>query len=679
MAVAAVPYLWVLWDLWTGTIDTLRSAPVAGDFYDLQARSMMHGHFNVPTDSIGPEAFLHAGKQYTYFGVFPSLLRMPVLVLTNSLDGRLTAPSLLLAWLATGFFSALLLWRVRTVVRGSASLGRAEATSYGVLVATILAGSVIVVLAANPYVYDEDFAWSIALTVGVLFALLGVMERPSGGRVALAGLLVLGAVLNRAPTGWASVIGALLVGVWFLLGRDGASNRRWAVPMVAVGLVPFAAASLINMAKFGSPLAFSLTNQVYTLENAHRRYYLSTTGGKGYSLRFIPSTLLAYFGPGGIRFTPVFPFITMPATPAKAVGGVVLEWQYRTYSVTAAMPLFLLLSIAGVLTTLRRRLGRMGLMRIPLLAALAGSAGVVVWGYLAPRYISDFLPFLIIASFVGLVDLWRRVHGRSPRLRLSLLGVVIALGVYGIVANVGSASTPNNEWNRAQALHYVEMQKSISDATGHPLVSNIERGSTLPLFAPADKLFIVGGCQALYVSNGMDYSHNSPQQAYEHASWNAVQYGPSIVYDVSLTLRAPTDQMKGRVPILTIGRDTIWMTAVSPTEVRFGLDDPRVKATRPPVVLAKNFVYPLELTVDPYLRWLTLSAFGTTFLNAEWPNGQQPVVAVQPTAGGYPYAIAVDQPAQQVHLCRSLLKESGGSPTVGSARATSQTSAAPRR
>ena len=166
MAVAAVPYLWVLWDLWTGSVNFLRRAQVANDFYDLQARAMMHGHLAVPNNSIGVEAFVHAGKQYTYFGLFPSLLRMPVLVLTSAYDGRLTAPSLLLSWLVTGVFSALLLWRVRIIVRGSAPLGRAEAISYGVVMATILAGSVIVVLAATTYVYDEDFAWSTASIIG---------------------------------------------------------------------------------------------------------------------------------------------------------------------------------------------------------------------------------------------------------------------------------------------------------------------------------------------------------------------------------------------------------------------------------------------------------------------------------------------------------------------------------
>ena len=143
---------------------------------------------------------------------------------------------------------------------------------------------------------------------------------------------------------------------------------------------------------------------------------------------------------------------------------------------------------------------------------------------------------------------------------------------------------------------------------------------------------------------------------------------PGIVYDVSLTLHSPTAQMKGRIPILTVGPDTIWMWTVGPNEVRFGLDDPRGTTTGPPADLVPNFVYPFELDVDPYLRWLTFATFGSTYISAEWPHGVgAPVSAVQPRTGGYPYSVAVSEPVQDVSLCRSLLNESGGSPTVGSA------------
>jgi len=53
------------------------------------------------TNSLGIEGFLHGGHTYTYFGVWPSLIRMPFLAVSHALDGKLTAPSLLAAWLLT--------------------------------------------------------------------------------------------------------------------------------------------------------------------------------------------------------------------------------------------------------------------------------------------------------------------------------------------------------------------------------------------------------------------------------------------------------------------------------------------------------------------------------------------------------------------------------------------------
>ncbi len=90
------------------------------------------------------------------------MLRMPILAFTSSLDGKLTIPFISLAWLLTALFASLLLWRVRVLVRGAPSpWARLETVSYGVLMATILAGSVFMLLAAEPDVFEEDLAWSV--------------------------------------------------------------------------------------------------------------------------------------------------------------------------------------------------------------------------------------------------------------------------------------------------------------------------------------------------------------------------------------------------------------------------------------------------------------------------------------------------------------------------------------
>ena len=59
---AAIPYLWVLWDLWTGTVNPMRvNGTDDNPIYDVQARAIMHGHFWLPNGPLGGEAFIHDG------------------------------------------------------------------------------------------------------------------------------------------------------------------------------------------------------------------------------------------------------------------------------------------------------------------------------------------------------------------------------------------------------------------------------------------------------------------------------------------------------------------------------------------------------------------------------------------------------------------------------------------
>ena len=344
ISAAAVPYLWVLWDLWNGTLDPLRTdGPInlSTPAYDVQARAMLHGHLSLP-NGIGLESFIHDGRIYTYFGIFPSLLRLPVFLFTSSLDGRLTAISLFGAWLVTATFSTLLLWRIRIVIRGDAPLGWAEAISYGALLFSILSGSVLVFLASEPNVFSEDLAWGVALACGSVFALLGVIERPSWGRIAASGVLILLTNLNRATSGYACVLGALLIAAWFAFGRAGTDNRRWSLPMMLVGLVPLAVGCVIDWAKFGIFFGFPASEQLL-----YKAYGLS---GGYFSLRFLPDTLMAYVDPTHLRLSRIFPYITFPAYLTQTPDSAIFN-EGPTASVLPSVPLLFGAGVWGVITT----------------------------------------------------------------------------------------------------------------------------------------------------------------------------------------------------------------------------------------------------------------------------------------------------------------------------------------
>jgi len=497
--VVTVPYLWFLTDLWNRSPSLLRTVLPngrLGNFYDLQARAMFHGHLYVPSGSLGLEAFVHDGRQYTYYGLFPSLLRMPILLFTHRLDGRLSTLSILLAWLVTGVFSTLLLWRVRGLIRGRALLGRAEAVTYGFLFAAIMGGSILVYLAANPWVYTEDVAWGTALTIGSLFALVGVLEAPTRQRVMATGLLILAVELTRGSLGLGCVMGAALAAVWFASGHSGSENRRWWLPVFLAGALPLCVAFAVSWAKFGVLSGYPLHDQLYF------ERYLSTIKGSYFSLTYVPTTVATYLGLPGLHFSSVFPFITLPSYPARAVGHVSLFGSEEVASVPGSMPLLFLLALWGLIVAFRPHAHRQPRMvAIPLIAAGIPVAIILVFGFLTQRFVGDFLPLLVLGSAAGMAALWNRLQRCNRRLRVVVLGVVAGLSLFSVAANTALASTPTGWWSGySQAYRFVHFQKAIGDFIGVPLAENVVRGQRRPVSAPLDQLFIAGDCAGFYIS-----------------------------------------------------------------------------------------------------------------------------------------------------------------------------------
>jgi hypothetical protein len=657
-------FLWFLWDLWSGSLNVLRGVPY-DNFYDMQARALFHGHLYLPNGSMGIEGFVHDGRQYTYFGLFPSLVRMPVLLLTSDLDGQLTAPSILVAWLLTALFSSMMIWRLRILMLGDRFLGRAEAASYGALIASILGGSVILYLAATPFVFNEDFAWSVPLTVGSLFALLGVLERPSSGRVIASGLLILCTNLDRTPPGWSCSVAALLVAGWFALGRGGASNRRWALPMVAVGLVPFVVGCVVTYIKFGIPIGLPMADQVWATVNAHRRYFLAANGGKAFSVGFLPSTLTAYLQPFGIRVSGLFPFIAPPGAPAAWLAGAVLDQTYPTASFTDTSPLLLLLGMWGAVTAFRRRgVGQVRLTRIVLLGAAAGAGGVLLWGYISQRYLADLMPFFIIAAAIGLIDIWRRVDGRSLRLQAFALGAVVILCLYGIAANAAIASFPVNQWSTAQFARFVSVEKSLSIDS---LAGSVRHGSRLPYWAPAGQLFAMNNCSGLYISTGNDME-DVPGQQIAHYTWKPVEQSPAFTRTIGITFNQPVSDLTRPVTLMTYGKSSLDIEPYIPGYAQLQLYDSGTSISWPSSIgwqlpIAASALHDqlrITVTTDPNLDYMVVKQYGDENLIGHYVAGDgPPVVHATPVVPGsaLPVVSIANLPnggTSPTTLCRSL-------------------------
>jgi hypothetical protein len=534
---ASIPYLWVLWDLWSGTISPLRVGPQNDPIYDVQARAIMQGHLWIPNGSISSEAFVFGGHQYTYFGIFPSLLRIPVFLFTHSLDGRLSAWSILGAWLATALFSALLLWRLRIVFRGNARLGWAEAASHGVLLASILVGSAFVFLASAPNVYNEDEAWSVALACASIFALVGVVEHPSWRRVTACGVVVLLTNLNRPTTGYAAVLATLLIALWLGLGRMGSDRRRWAYPVALAGVVPLAIGCAIDLIKFkllfGAPLLDQLVVREYGLNKLN--------GGQIIGPRYLPSTLQAYVDPANFHFSSVFPYITLPALPYTPIAHTVLFTRAATANVPLSVPLLFVLGLWGVVMAFTRGGPKeMGALRILLVTSAATAGSVMVYGWIFERFVLDFMPLLILASMIGMVNIWHRLDTRPRAMRRWVFTAGAVLALFGFWANLGFAITPASNWSETQLTNYIRVQQDLSDITGHPLDHYVVVGTPIhcgvptnspwrafgycdyPRHVPMGTLFVKGPCNELFIS-----TQNLPPHPYVPSGfWIRVERAP---------------------------------------------------------------------------------------------------------------------------------------------------------
>ena len=428
--------------------------------------------------------------------------------------------------------------------------------------------------------------------------------------------------------------------------------------MLGVAIISVAIGSAVTWAKFG--VLFGRPLNDYTAFHVLNEKRIN--GGREFDLAYLPSTLFAYLQPGGLRLTSLFPYITLPAGPTRTVGGILLDNRTRTASVTASMPLMVLLGCLGVLSSFRRHASeQVKKLRIVLVASAATTAAVLFFGWIANRYLADFLPFLIIASAIGAVVLWRRLENQSKRTHVVASGIVGAIGVVGIIANVALSITPTDAYSPAQAAQFLRIQNAASNVTGHPLAGQILRGDQLPYWAPADTVFIGGNCNALYVSNGENYAGVLDQRV-ERKTWVVVEEGPGYTHTLSVTFGAPSGSSGRGVPLLTFGHSTLLMhSAAAPAgfiSVWFTLEDPKFGSTSIHALVRPGTTHSINLVTDRYADTLSVVMDDGTYVDGPVTTDGFPVVRIEPGGVHDSFVIRnVAAPPSTTALCRTLSAE----------------------
>jgi hypothetical protein len=411
-----------------GTWDLAKVRPesgYAGVFFMAQAQAITHGRLDVERRDIPNECFDWKLRCYGYFGVTPSLLRLPFLPILQRLGTALT-PLYLGTAIMLAYWGALRLLERSLVESTDPARPRALVLGYAIAGSLALGPGGTLLFLTRPGVYEEAQAWGTAffvltlervwawyrsrnprpLIVAVLFGIAAANARPTAASacgvlgVVVAVLSCVGAspaVVEEAATGDPRLVVGPRRGGW-----------RVAVAAACLALLPGLTAGGVFSLKFSTPVPGLRLNEQIP-ETPRWRAILLTNGDTTTGFRFTPTALVAYFRPDSVVRRQAWPFFDFrfPEEPILWVpplprGGAYVE---PVASLTTTMPLPWALNVMVALW-LAIRVGRLSPEQwIFAAGSLASAAAMILLTVTAVtitnRYLGDFFAISAVGVALG--------------------------------------------------------------------------------------------------------------------------------------------------------------------------------------------------------------------------------------------------------------------------------------
>jgi hypothetical protein len=388
---------------------------------------MLHGQFDVDPASVGDEGYLRDGRIYAYWGIFPALLRLPLLLIPGGISRDMTTLSCLMAVM----LAALMKLKTLQLIFGSASDSADHKLLLAILASTLLfSGAQIQFL--RPSVYQEVCLWAGAwgsifvygavrgLLAGVFSAeTLVVMASAAGlalltrvstaiGMYAALGLLLFVLLIRRSSEYTRSPAGARRVS---FLSRSG--SREFLLP--ALMLIAFAGiTALVNYERWGNPLVFADFHSHLMMSRDPQRLARIDEYGLFNAARI----------PFGINYF-FFPIWLI----ARGDGKFLFE-EYQTriiddtelppgsFLLTDLLLMGLLFYALWSLAAVKKPMSVVRSQAIALGLGLTASCVLMLCAIgMCHRYRIDFYPFIELGAFIGLIQLQGSsiIHSRAFR------------------------------------------------------------------------------------------------------------------------------------------------------------------------------------------------------------------------------------------------------------------------
>ena len=409
-------------------------AVLPGRFFTAQAEAMLQGQLWVEPQDLPAECIFRDGKCFGYFGIFPSIVRLPFILLFGSSIPESTAFFVSLA-------AGIAVWAAVDLCRRIVGHVCPEfsAPSAIFMIASSLAlgpGSVLILL-SDPYVYQEAIVWSIAATlVGGNLMWRWWNERHRWQMIAaiLAFTCAAGARVTMAGIGLVTTFGILM-----LAKGSARVTRKMILALSLLCLTPLVASFGVLYIKFDA-----FTQPINSYEQASSPTWkpiIEKNGGVLVRADFLPTALIAYLRPDALRFSTDYPWISfrfgsgtdssleeISYVPSSRRGSMYVE---RNTSITNVMPLALASTVAAGYSLIRRK--RLSIEAVLLVALCTPALATAVNVGVTARYLGDIYPLVATGmAFSGsLIPQFGKLkkHGR-----VIIAGTVLVLTVFSLVA-----------------------------------------------------------------------------------------------------------------------------------------------------------------------------------------------------------------------------------------------------
>jgi hypothetical protein len=399
-AVLAALSLLLFIDVETGGTFRLTYPVSFGTFFDYQAGSLLQGHLDVPEAAISGEAFIIHGKFYGYFGLTPSLLRLP-LVAADVGFGQLSR------WYMAAYFAAAML-AAYGILRQTTRMARgadAEPSYWAIALITFGAGagSTLFFLGSRAYIYHEATLCGATFALWSAYYTLRWLREPACR--CWLGALIFGlfSVHARPPSGLFALSLVGVVAAYLLLGslwrRQFATSARFTLVGVAAvaAVLSFNGMSYLKFGTFdGSPLKYSVQFDAQRLAHIE---------GKNFHLVNVRRNIDEYVLAPNFHFDPLFPYFFFDARVPRSYPEAKIDIGESTvgfpYAMTGLVGAWLLGGAWALIrfSRLRTTLGLLFVAVAPMALALFAAIAT------AHRHTADFCPFLVTSAACGIAAL----------------------------------------------------------------------------------------------------------------------------------------------------------------------------------------------------------------------------------------------------------------------------------